>query len=330
MYHYVCELPYTRFPQIKSLPVSQFKEQLTFMEKYYQFVTVDDCINAIYSNADIPSNAILLTFDDGYIDHFTNVFPILEEKGIQGCFFPPAKAILQQEVLNVNKIHFLLASVSNIDNIIQDVYKCLDEYRSEYSLESNDYYFSKLAVANRMDTKDVIFVKRLLQVELEEPLRNLILAELFRKYVSNDEETFSRELYMSIDQLRCMARNGMYIGSHGYDHYWLNALPLEDQEREIDLSLQFLKEIGAPTDNWVMCYPYGAYDNSLIEILKKKNCRLALTTKVDIAGLNKENAYTLERLDTNDLPKDANAEVNLWTKKICDGIEANKKELGVE
>ena len=92
------------------------------------------------------------------------------------------------------------------------------------------------------------------------------------------------------------------------------------QEKEIDLSLSFLKEkVGAPTDNWVMCYPYGGYDDSLIEILKKKKFRFALTdtsTKVDIAGLNKDNAYTLERIDTNDLPKIANAEANSWTKKV--------------
>ena len=320
MYHYVRELPYTRYPQIKGLLASQFKEQLAYIERYYHFITVEDCINAIYFDVDLPSNAILLTFDDGLIDHYNTVFPILESKGIQGCFFPSAKSILEHEVPDVHKIHFLLASALKIHDLIQALYGCLDKYRSEYSLESNDHYFSKLAKAGPMDTKGVVFMKRMLQSELEETLRSLILDELFRKYVSNDEEAFSRELYMSIDQLQCMNRNGMYIGSHGYDHYFLNTLTAERQEKEIDLSLSFLKEkVGAPTDNWVMCYPYGGYDDSLIEILKKKNCKLALadtSAKADIAGLNKDNAYTLERIDTNDLPKIANAETNSWTKKV--------------
>ena len=222
-YHYVRELPYTRYPQIKGLLTSQFKEQLVYLERYYQFVTVDDCINAIYFDGDLPSNSILLTFDDGYIDHFKTVFPILESKGIQGCFFPPAKPVLEYKVLDVNRIHFILASALKIHDLLQDVYGCLDKYRSEYSLESNDYYFSKLAKAGR-DTKEVGFVKSMLQSELDETLRSLILDELFRRYVSNDEEAFSRELYMSIDQLQCMNRNGMYIGSHSYNHYFLNTL----------------------------------------------------------------------------------------------------------
>ena len=112
---------------LKGLLTSQFKEQLVYLERYYQFVTVDDCINACYYDGDLPSNAILLTFDDAYVDHFTTVFPLLEERGIQGCFFPPAKAILEHKVLDVNKIHFLLASVSNIHDLLRDIYIYLDK-----------------------------------------------------------------------------------------------------------------------------------------------------------------------------------------------------------
>jgi len=315
MYHYVRELQYTRYPKIKALLISEFKEQLTYLEKFYQFVTVNDCIDAIYSNVELPSNAILLTFDDAYIDHYNTVFPILEEKGIQGCFFPPAKSILNHKVLDVNKIHFLLASISDINNLLDNLFDCLEKYRSEFSLKSNDYYFSKLAQANRFDSKEIIFIKRLLQVELEEEIRNLILDDLFYKYVTNDEGAFSRELYMDINQIKCMVQNGMYIGSHGYDHYFLDNLSPDKQEKEINLSLQFLKKVGSPIDNWVMNYPYGVYNNSLIDIIRKKNCKFALTTKVGIASLSKDNAFTLERLDTNDLPKVANTRANKWTRK---------------
>ena len=121
---------------------------------------------------------------------------------------------------------------------------------------------------------------------------------------------------MNIDQLRLMVRNGMYVGGHGFNHYWLNTLLPEQQENEINLTIEFLKELGAPTENWVMCYPYGSYNKSLINILKKGNCKLALTTNVDIASLSKENAYTLQRLDTNDFPKVNTAQPNEWTKKV--------------
>ncbi|MNZ98859.1 hypothetical protein D3C78_1181630 [compost metagenome] len=51
-----------------------------------------------------------------------------------------------------------------------------------------------------------------------------------------------------------------------------------------------------------MCYPYGGYNESLIDILKSRRCAMGLTTNVGIASLHKESAYQLERLDAVDLP----------------------------
>ena len=65
-----------------------------------------------------------------------------------------------------------------------------------------------------------------------------------------------------------------------------------------------------------MCYPYGGYNNSLIKILKEKKCKIGLTTKVGIANLNKSNALTLERLNTNDFPKKRSSNKNIWVKKV--------------
>ena len=42
--------------------------------------------------------------------------------------------------------------------------------------------------------------------------------------------------------------------------------------------------------------------NSTKKSLKKKNCKLAFTVNKGIAKMNKKNALTLERFDTNDLP----------------------------
>ena len=65
-----------------------------------------------------------------------------------------------------------------------------------------------------------------------------------------------------------------------------------------------------------MCYPFGAYNDSLLKILNEKKCSLAFTTKFDVSNLTKANAYTLERLDTNDFPKSKVSYPNYWTKLI--------------
>jgi len=322
MYHYVRELPFTRYPKIKGLLVSQFKEQLDYLSRHYEFVTIGDCLKAIYEDADLPSNAVLLTFDDGYSDHFENVFPILKERKIQGCFFPQAKAVQERNVLDVNKIHFVLASTDDPAKMKQEIFSLMDELRSKYNLASQEEYYAKYAIDDRFDTKDILFIKLLLQKGLPEGARQEIANRLFKKYVSVDEKAFANELYMSMEQLQCMYHEGMSIGSHGYSHIWMSTVSAKEQEKDVDMSLQFLKQLGVNGHPWVMCYPFGSYNDSLISILKKRNCGLALTIKVDIANLTPANALTLERLDTNDIPKNGKAEINHWTQKVLKDKES--------
>ena len=69
------------------------------------------------------------------------------------------------------------------------------------------------------------------------------------------------------------------------------------------------------TERWIMCYPYGAYSNSLLRLLADRGCVVGLTINDDIADLDINNPLTLPRIDTNNLPKNSNASPNEWTIK---------------
>ncbi|MBP7477183.1 MAG: polysaccharide deacetylase family protein [Chitinophagales bacterium] len=302
MYHYVRDLVHTRFPNIKGLDIEKFKQQIDFLEKNYHLITMEELIYSYETGSKLPINSALLTFDDGYKDHYDFVFPILDRKKIQGCFYIPAQTVMEHLILDVNKIHFILeVNNDSIELLSRDIFKLLDDYREAYTLNSNDWYYNKLAIPSRFDTKDVIFIKRLLQVELVEELRSKMIDILFEKYVSSDQKAFSRELYMSEEQIQCMQRNGMHIGGHGYSHYWLGSLDRDKQEREIHESKKFIQNIGGDINNWTMCYPYGNYNSDTLELLGKYNCKIGLTTEVGAANLNIHKQYELPRLDTNDI-----------------------------
>jgi len=315
MYHYVRDLKNSRYPEIKGLDINLFKEQINYIRKNYYVITMEEVIYSIDNKVKIPSKSALLTFDDAYSDHYNNVFPILNKYKLQGSFFVPSKAISEHTVLDVNKVHFILASVDNKEDILNYLKELLKSYKKEYELESFDYYYKKLAQPLRFDTKDVIFIKRLLQVELVEELRLKIVDALFRKYISISENIFSRELYMNEEQLKDMLRSGHHIGNHGYSHYWWDSLNKQKMSKELDLSISFLKKLGVDMNNWTACYPYGSYDNQSIEMLDKRGCKLAVTTEVDIATTFKNKRFLMPRLDTNDLPRDQNAETNDWHNK---------------
>lgn len=315
MYHYVRDLKNSRFPGLKGLDLDLFREQIGYIRKHYHVITMEEVIHSIDNQVKIPSKSVLLTFDDAYSDHYMNVFPILDKYQLQGSFYPPAKAIAENTILDVNKIQFILASVQNKSDIVSDLKNLLTVYKKEYQLQDFEYYYNKLAYASKYDTDEVIFIKRILQVELIEELRIKILDNLFEKYIGMSEGSFSRELYMNEEQLKDMLRSGQHVGNHGYNHLWWNSLTKEEMREELDLSIAFLNKIGVDMNNWTANYPYGSYDDQSIEMLQERGCKLAVTTEVDIATTNKSTRFKMPRLDTNDIPKGRYEETNEWYSK---------------
>lgn len=301
MYHYVRPIKGSRFDRIKGLELSEFLNQLCYIKKNFTPVCSKQVMEALTVGVPLPSNAILLTFDDGYIDHYHNVYPHLVDANMVGCFFPPVRAIRDGVVLDVNKIHYLLAVVEQKDLIITYINDAVTKERSCWNLKTDDFYQKIYGVANRFDTADVNYIKRMLQVALPLPLRKRLLDELFRSYVTIDEHSFSCELYMNEQQLKEMMLCGMDVGVHGYDHIWLNKINSAEQEVEINLSLQFLEDIGRRKTDWIMCYPYGGWNDSLVSLVAQKGCVFGLTADFGVADLKNNNRYLFPRIDANDI-----------------------------
>lgn len=300
MYHYIRDLKASRYPEIKGLDLSLFRQQLDFLQLHFHFITVDQLLDAALSNGELPENSVLLTFDDGYIDHYTHVFPLLKERGIQGFFSMPGKILAENKVLDVNKIHFILASTP-IDRLLPMVFKRLDYYRgTEYPIASNEELYEKLAKPNRFDSAEVIFIKRLLQVELEESLRGKIVDDLFHSCMDLPEEAFARELYMSMDQVKLMCREGMVFGIHGYEHYWMNRLTPEKLQEDVQKALDVFQ--GIVPQKWICCYPYGSCSEEVVKVIQPMGAILGLTTQVRPANLKTDDIFWLPRFDTNDFP----------------------------
>lgn len=303
MYHYVRDLQNSRYPEIKGLDVRLFEEQIQYIRNHFHVIRMEDLLQAYQTGDDshIPEKALLLTFDDGYIDHYTVCFPILKKYGMQGSFFPNAKAVKEHKLLDVNKIHHILAAAP-IDELVSDCFRLMDRYRKNgVKIPENKVLFDELAVSNRWDPGEVIFVKRLLQNRLPEALRGEMASELFETYIGVKEEVFAGELYMNPDQIRLMKECGMFFGLHGYDHYWLGKMPKDQMQNDIQKALEFFSDV-IDREQWVMNYPYGSYNTEVTDYIKRNGCALGITVEARQADLERDDRYLLPRWDTNDLP----------------------------
>lgn len=301
MYHYTRDLTHSRYPEIRGMDVPLFRKQMEFFKANFNVVRMEQVIDAVKNGAKLPKNALLLTFDDGYVDNYTYAFPILEEFGFQGSFFIPGKTFTTHQLLDVNKIHYILAS-ADVNELVSDVKAKMDYYRgAEFYYPSTEELWNQYAVANRFDSKETIFVKRILQTALPEKLRNTISSDLFEKHVGVTEAQLAYELYMTPEQIHTLKRHGMFIGLHGYDHYWLGNLSPEKMREDISKALEIMDDF-IDRKEWVMNYPYGNYNDDVLKFIKDEGACLGFTTEVRVADLEKDNALTLPRLDCNDFP----------------------------
>jgi peptidoglycan/xylan/chitin deacetylase (PgdA/CDA1 family) len=316
MYHYVRPIRSGPTPRLKGLEVEAFRGQLAYLRRHYQPVGIADVVAAGRGETALPPNAVLLTFDDGYRDHVETVCPLLLDAGMTAAFYPIVDAVLHNELLGVNKLHFVLALAPDTTRVVEALERLIVADPEATRLPSLEELRACHRHATRLDDADVIYVKRLIQMALPVPMRKRISDVLFREFVTTDESGFAGELYASAAELRALAAAGMHIGCHGASHHWMSRLDRKAQAEEVEKSLRLLDHLGLKRADFTFCYPYGDYDQTSIEVLEAAGCAAAFTAEVAIADVAPANMLRLPRLDTIDLPVEADAMPNRWTRDI--------------
>ena len=71
-----------------AVPLEDFRQQLDYLrEQGYETITLLEYMKAKKGKFTLPEKPIVLTFDDGYDDNYTNLLPLLEERGMKAVVF---------------------------------------------------------------------------------------------------------------------------------------------------------------------------------------------------------------------------------------------------
>ncbi len=90
MYHYIRPiLPHmTTSSRWLSVSPKHFRAQMEELVRFgYHTITPDDLADAVAGTRALPSQPVLLTFDDGYRDQYDVALPILKANGLSATFF---------------------------------------------------------------------------------------------------------------------------------------------------------------------------------------------------------------------------------------------------
>ena len=71
-----------------SVSSQEFEEQMEYLYKnQYTTITPDQLMSYLKHGKELPAKPIMITFDDGYLDNYTNAYPIMKKYGFTATIF---------------------------------------------------------------------------------------------------------------------------------------------------------------------------------------------------------------------------------------------------
>ena len=203
---------------------------------------------------------------------------IFKFRKFKHLFFPPINSI-NGELLDVNAIHILIGERGlEVKKILQEIRKICISKNFHLTLNKKEVimndYLEEFNLKNNHDDKNTLMLKRILQRDLiGEKNKKYMIKKLIKKFINKTATQLAKDFYLSLSNLKEMKNMGMYFGSHGNTHRWLNTLSHAEQKYEIELSFESLKRFKLINDSEpkVLCNPFGGFDNTTIKIINELN-----------------------------------------------------------
>lgn len=271
-FHRVHPLSDTIFPDEPD--AAYFDRLMNFVARSFNVMTLGNAASRL-AQGNLPSRALVITFDDGYADNADVALPILQRHGLTATFFVSTGFLDGGRMWN--------------DSVIECVRACR---QPEIDLEP--FGLGRCPLADAKERRNAIAqllpsIKYLSLVEREKAI-----GTLQRVCGVTDLPT---SLMMSTKQVQEMHRAGMEIGAHTVHHPILTTLSASEAEFEISEGRNKLQSIiDAPVD--IFAYPNGKpgrdYDDTHVLLLKKLGFRCAVSTASGV-GRPGDDLYQLPR-----------------------------------
>jgi peptidoglycan/xylan/chitin deacetylase (PgdA/CDA1 family) len=114
MYHYISANPKWPDDPLRtqlSVPPQQFAAQLDYLQRAsYTTITLDDLTAALRDGAPLPGKPLILTFDDGYEDFYTNAYPLLQQYNDKATIYIISHKVGLQGYMTWEQLRELAAS----------------------------------------------------------------------------------------------------------------------------------------------------------------------------------------------------------------------------
>lgn len=264
-----------------------FRYQLEYIKEYCRIVPVEKA----------KGDEISITFDDGFEDFYTEIYPYLLENEIPATIFITTGKIGSAEELWTSELLRLIFTSNNNG-------QC---FHMKTPMFAYDF-----PVRSLEDKITMYHALRRICMKSEEEILNSIVEQLRIwagiGFVGRKEYRFLTER-----EIKILSDDSLVtIGAHTHNHISLGAFGKEYQEKEIIRAKAALERITGKQVQY-FSYPFGGkydYNEKTIEILKQTGFRKGYTT---LRNIGKDIGFEIPRIV---VPNLGEGEFDLWFHRM--------------
>jgi peptidoglycan/xylan/chitin deacetylase (PgdA/CDA1 family) len=285
-----------------------FSAQLACIRRVATPISLLEFVRACESG-DLPERAVVVTFDDGYVDNFEVALPLLRDHQVPATLFVATCNIGTGREFWWDRLETLLLAIGTLPGSLElrlaSGNHCWDlGNAATYTAEDLSADRGIKAWSAAQDTRLGFFyaVWRTLW-PLPDASRSAALDQL-ADWVGFEAQPSASRRTMTADEIRLMGHGGvMEIGAHTVDHPPLPAHESSVQFSQILESRDRLQQIlGFPVTTFA--YPHGEYSPETIGILREAGFKCAVTVEQKVAEIDSD-AMRLPRFGVRDVDGDA-------------------------
>lgn len=266
VYHRVC--PSMDSYEYMGVPADVFEAHIKFIKDNFEVVTMADGLDLLCEGKPRGIYASI-NLDDGYMDNYTQAFPIIKKYGLPVTVFLTTDFIGQSHLFWWDEVFQIVRSAgqkgacAKPGDIIRDAYR---------AMRINDLL---------IDKKDS---------EIKDFVSNL------KKQYRTNKETIPNQM-LGWKEIMEMAGAGISFGSQAKTHKNLRLIEDSEIRKELmDSKLALEEKLGAKKIGF--CYPYGKHDNRVKGIVRDAGFDYARTC---IKGHNSKDTdrFSLRSIDAS-------------------------------
>jgi peptidoglycan/xylan/chitin deacetylase (PgdA/CDA1 family) len=293
MYHRIADRQEAQFDYspngMITLP-SLFARQMRFLAKHYQVLTINQLCDVLEGTSPIPARPIAcVTFDDGWLDNWTEALPVLRRYRIPATIFVSCNCIDNISWYWLERLKFVIAHA----------HRCLVDRTlsgpDRLTLEKNMRMLGLDALCHELAPNLGAMLLQLARQIAHDGENEQRQWQAWTEELAEYSRLAEMQYFMTWDQLRSLQNQGIEIGAHSLTHTDLTTLSHQQVTREIEGSKSRLEsQLQRTIHNFA--FPYGKHNSTTEEVLRTAGFRSASTTVIGLVDIQAK-PFLLERIN---------------------------------